>query len=286
MLGHRLQVAGPRQHGPAGWPTGPRPHRCPHALAPPRSASSPGRSTAGVAETRKLGYHLGMPSLDHLWGAALPADLNWLVDWRTSGAVVRYERERRRAGPPGFIAESWAVSPTVWSRTTCRPSSRGRRSSFFSSAIDRSRVAADQVTRRDRQDLRPFPGRGGWVLHAEHGCGSARSSRQRQGLCRLGAVAETAAGLGIRRKRTRRATGPRPTARSSGSRSLPGWWAYAGYATAATPNVAAPWLVAAALQSPGDHTSAAARPSGRVLVNSLGGKHLDQELGRGVRAHS
>ena len=84
-----------RQHGQAGLADrSSRPHRCPHALPPEQVRRVLAARRRHRQGPHRLGYRLGMPR-STVYGVLRRHGLSRLADTdRTSGVVVRYQRER------------------------------------------------------------------------------------------------------------------------------------------------------------------------------------------------
>jgi transposase InsO family protein len=199
-----------RQFGPAGLADrSSRPHRCPHAM----SAGQVRRVLAARRRHRqgphRLAFRLGMPR-STIYGILRRHHMSRLADTdRASGVVVRYQRERpgelvhidvKKLGriPDGGGHRAHGRSPST-------PTGRGIGYDYIHSAVDdRSRVAFSQVL----PDESAVTAAGFLVeaasFFADHGVRIERVLTDNAKAYTESIVfAETAAGLGIRLKRTR-----------------------------------------------------------------------------------
>jgi transposase InsO family protein len=268
-----------RQHGPAGLADRPsRPHRCPHALP----ASQVRRVLAARRRRRqgphRLGYHLGM-ARSTVYGVLRRHHMSRLAHTdRPSGVVVRYQRER-----PGELVhldgkKLGRIPDGGGHRVHGRAAAtRGRGIGYddvHSAVDDRSRVAFSQVLPDETgQSCARF-------LVAAAGFFADRGVRIERVLTDNAkastesvAFAETAAGLGIRRKRTRRY---RPQTNGKVERlnkTLLDEWAYARLyrSNAERTRALAGWLRHYNHRRP--HTSLDGLTPMAILVNNVGGKH-------------
>jgi transposase len=139
-----------RQHGPAGLADrSSRPHRYPHAL----TTSQVHRVLAARRRRRqgphRLGYHLGMPR-STVYGVLRRHGLHRLTSIdRTSGAVVRYQREHPGELVHIDVKKLGRIPDGGGHRAHGRAAaSRGRGSGYdylHSAVDDRSRVAFSQI---------------------------------------------------------------------------------------------------------------------------------------------
>jgi transposase len=217
-----------RTHGQAGLADrSSRPHRCPHALTPPqvrRVLMARRRHRQGP---HRLAFRLGM-ARSTIYGVLRRHGVSRLTHTdRTSGVVVRYQREH-----PGELVhldvKKLGRIPDggghrVHGRMADTPRGRGIGYDYIHSAVDdRTRVAFSQLL----PDERAVTAAGFLVeaaaFFADNGVRIQRVLTDNAKAYSESVVfAETAAGLGIGCGE-RAATGPRPTARSSGS-TRPSW---------------------------------------------------------------
>jgi len=181
-----------RQHGMAGLADrSSRPYRCPHALP----AAQVRRVLAARRRRRqgphRLGYHLGM-ARSTIYGTLRRHHMSRLAHTdRTSGAVVRYQRERPGELVHLDVKKLGRIPNGGGHRAHGRAKgARGRGIGYddLHSAVDnRSRVACSQLLPDETgPNLRSVPGRGGRLLRRARGADRASADRQRQGLCRVG----------------------------------------------------------------------------------------------------
>jgi transposase InsO family protein len=269
-----------RAEGPAGLADRPsRPHRCPHALP----AAQVRRVLAARRHRRqgphRLGYHLAMPR-STIYGVLRRHHMSRLAHTdRTSGAVVRYQRERpgelvhldvKKLGriPDGGGHRAHGRGPTT-------PRGRGSGYDYIHSAVDdRSRVAfsqilADETATTAARFLVEAAG-----FFADHGVVIQRVlTDNAKAYAESALFAETAAGLGIRLKRTRHY---RPQTNGKVERfhkTLLDEWAYARLyrSNAERCRAFTRWLRLYNHRRP--HTSLDGLTPMAVLVNNVGGKH-------------
>ena len=269
-----------RQHGPAGLADrSSRPRRCPHAL----SAAQVRRVLAARRRRRqgphRLGYQLGMPR-STVYGVLRRHGMSRLaqVD-RVSGAVVRYQREH-----PGELVhidvKKLGRIPDggghkLHGRTAATPRGRGIGYDYVHSAVDdRSRVAfsqilADETGQTAARFLVEAAG-----FFAEHGVVIQRVlTDNAKAYSQSVAFTETAAGLGIRLKRTRPYRPQTNGKVERFNRTLLDEWAYGRLYQTNTQRRRAftRWLRSYNHQRP--HTSLDGLTPMTVLVNNLDGKH-------------
>jgi leucine-zipper of insertion element IS481/Integrase core domain len=244
-----------------------RAHHCPHALP----ASQVGRVLAARRRRRqgphRLGYHLGMPRSTLsgvLSGVLRRHGMSRLAHTdRASGVAVRYQRER-----PGELVhldgkKLGRIPDGGGHRAHGRAAAtrgRGIGYDYLHSAVDdRSRVAFSQLLPDEKATAaaRFLVEAAGFF--ADHGVriervltDNAKASTAKASTESV-LFAETAAGLGIRRKRTRRYR-HKPTARSNAS-TAPCWRSGpTPGCTAPTPSAAGPSLDGCGSTITSDHT--------------------------------
>jgi transposase InsO family protein len=200
-----------RTHGLAGLTDrSSRPHRCPHAL----TAAQVRRVLAARRRRRhgphRLGYHLGMPR-STVYGVLARHGLSRLAHTdRTSGVVVRYQREH-----PGELVhldvKKLGRIPDggghrIHGRAPATPTGRGIGYDYVHSAVDdRSRVAFSQILPDESAATAALFLVEAAAFFADHGVLIQRVlTDNAKAYAESLLFAETAAGLGIRLKRTRR----------------------------------------------------------------------------------
>jgi transposase IS481 family protein len=216
-----------RSEGPAGLADrSSRPHHCPHALP----AAQLHRVLAARRRRRqgphRLGYHLGM-ARSTVYGVLRRHHMSRLAHTdRPSGVVVRYQRERPGELVHIDVKELGRIPDGGGHRIHGRAAaSRGRGIGYdyvHSAVDDRSRVAFSQILADEKATTaaRFLVEAAGFF--ADHGVRIERVlTDNAKADAEAALFAETAAGLGIRLKRTRRYH-PKPTARWSGS-TRPCW---------------------------------------------------------------
>jgi transposase InsO family protein len=269
-----------RQHGQAGLADGSsRPHRCPHAL--------PAAQVRRVLRTRRrrrqgphrLGYHLGMPR-STIYGVLRRHGMSRLAHTdRTSGVVVRYQRQH-----PGELVhldvKKLGRIPDggghkVHGRAVAKRG-RGIGYDYVHSAVDdRSRVAFSQLLDDETATTcaRFLVEAAGFF--ADQGVRIERVlTDNAKAYAESLVFAETAAGLGIRLKRTRRY---RPQTNGKVERfnkTLLDEWAYARLYRSNNERrrALARWLRFYNHRRP--HTSLDGLTPMAILVNNVGGKHI------------
>jgi transposase InsO family protein len=269
-----------RAEGRAGLADRPsRPRRCPHALAPAQVRRVLAARRRRRQGPHRLGYHLGMPR-STIYGVLRRHGVSRLVDTdRTSGAVVRYERERPGELVHLDVKKLGRIPDGGGHRAHGRAeAARGRGIGYdyvHSAVDDRSRVAfsqvlPDQTAKTCARFLVEAAG-----FFAEHGVRIERVlTDNAKAYADSVLFAETAAGLGIRRKRTRRY---RPQTNGKVERfhkTLLDEWAYARLyrSNAERCRALAGWLRSYNHRRP--HTSLGGLTPMAVLVNNLGGNHI------------
>ena len=268
-----------RQHGQAGLADGSsRPHHCPHALP----ASQVRRILAARRRRRqgphRLAYHLGMPR-STIYGVLRRHGLNRLAHTdRTSGAVVRYEREHPGELVHLDVKKLGRIPDGGGHRVHGRAKGtrgRGIGYDYVHSAIDdRSRVAFSQLLPDETGETcaRFLVEAAGFF--ADHGVVIQRVlTDNAKAYTQSLAFTETAAGLGIRLKRTRP---DRPQTNGKVERfnkTLLDEWAYARLYRSNNERrrALARWLRFYNHRRP--HTSLDGLTPIAILVNNVGGKH-------------
>jgi transposase-like protein len=216
-----------RAHGQAGLADrSSRPHRCPHALTPAQVRRVLAARRRRRQGPHRLGYHLGM-ARSTVYGVLRRHHMSRLAHTdRASGVVVRYQRERPGDLVHLDVKKLGRIPDGGGHRIHGRAKAargRGIGYDYVHSAIDdRSRVAFSQLLPDETGATcaRFLVEAAGFF--ADHGVRIERVLTDNAKAYTESVVfAETAAGLGIRLKRTRPYR-PRPTARSSGS-TAPCW---------------------------------------------------------------
>jgi transposase len=199
-----------RAEGPAGLADrSSRPHRCPHALTPSqvrRVLAAPRRRRHGP---HRLGYQLGM-ARSTVYGVLRRHGMSRLADTdRASGVVVRYQRERAGELVHLDVKKLGRIPDGGGHRAHGRAAAkrgRGIGYDYVHSAVDdRSRVAFSQVLDDETATscARFLVEAAGFF--AEHGVRIERVlTDNAKAYAESVVFADTAAGLGIRLKRTRR----------------------------------------------------------------------------------
>ena len=268
-----------RQHGQAGLADGSsRPHRCPHAL--------PAAQVRRVLTTRRrrcqgphrLGYHLGMPR-STIYGVLRRHGMSRLAHTdRTSGVVVRYQRERPGELVHLDVKKLGRIPDGGGHRIHGRAKAargRGIGYDYLHSAVDdRSRVAFSQILPDETGATSARFLVEAAAFFAEHGVRIERVlTDNAKAYANSIVFAETAARLGIRRKRTRRY---RPQTNGKVERfhkTLLDEWAYGRLyrSNAERCRTFGRWLRLYNHRRP--HTSLDGLTPMAVLINNLGGKH-------------
>jgi transposase InsO family protein len=268
-----------RSEGPAGLADrSSRPRRCPHAL----SASQVRRVLAARRRRRqgphRLGYHLAMPR-STVYGVLRRHGMSRLVSTdRASGVVVRYQRER-----PGELVhidvKKLGRIPDggghrIHGRATARRG-RGIGYDYVHSAVDdRSRVAFSQLLPDETATTCARFLVEAASFFADHGVRIERVlTDNAKAYADSVLFTETAAGLGIRLKRTRRY---RPQTNGKVERfnkTLLDEWAYARLYRSNNERrrALARWLRFYDHRRP--HTSLDGLTPMVILANNVGGKH-------------
>ena len=254
-----------------------RPHRCPHALTPAQVRRVLAARRRRRQGPHRLGYQLAMPR-STVYGILRRHGLNRLAHTdRTSGAVVRYQRERPGELVHLDVKKLGRIPDGGGHRAHGRAAaSRGRGIGYdyvHSAVDDRSRVAFSQVLPDEtaKTCARFLVEAAGFF--AEHGVRIERVlTDNAKAYTESVLFAETAAGLGIRRKRTRRY---RPQTNGKVERfnkTLLDEWAYARLyrSNAERCRALAGWL---RLYNRRPHTSLDGLTPIAVLVNNVGGNH-------------
>jgi transposase InsO family protein len=255
-----------------------RPHHCPHALP----AAKVRRVLAARRRRRqgphRLGYHLRMPR-STVYGVLRRHGMNRLAHTdRASGAVVRYQRERPGELVHIDVKKLGRIPDGGGHRAHGRAKGRRGRGigyDYLHSAVDdRSRVAFSQILDDETATTcaRFLVEAAGFFT--DHGVRIQRVlTDNAKAYAESVAFQETAAGLGIRLKRTRRY---RPQTNGKVERfhkTLLDEWAYARLYRSNTERRQAftRWLRSYNHRRP--HTSLDGLTPMAVLVNNVGGKH-------------
>jgi transposase InsO family protein len=268
-----------RAEGSAGLADRPsRPHHCPHALP----ASQVRRVLAARRRRRqgphRLGYHLGM-ARSTIYGVLRRHGMSRLAHTdRTSGVVVRYQRERPGELVHLDVKKLGRIPDGGGHRIHGRAAgARGRGIGYddvHSAIDDRSRVAFSQLLADETGETcaRFLVEAAGFF--AEHGVRIQRVlTDNAKAYSESLAFTETAAGLGIRLKRTRPY---RPQTNGKVERfnkTLLDEWAYARlyHSNAERCRAFTRWLRFYNHRRP--HTSLDGLTPMTILVNNVGGKH-------------
>jgi transposase InsO family protein len=255
-----------------------RPHRCPHALP----AAQVRRVLAARRRRRqgphRLGYHLGMPR-STVYGVLRRHGMSRLVSTdRASGVVVRYQRERPGELVHLDVKKLGRIPDGGGHRIHGRakgPRGRGIGYDYLHSAVDdRSRVAFSQILPDETGATSARFLVEAAAFFAEHGVRIERVlTDNAKAYANSIVFAETAARLGIARKRTRRY---RPQTNGKVERfhkTLLDEWAYGRLyrANAERCRALASWLRLYNHRRP--HTSLDGLTPMAVLVNNVHGKH-------------
>jgi transposase InsO family protein len=255
-----------------------RPHRCPHALP----AAQVRRVLVARRRRRqgphRLGYHLGM-ARSTVYGVLRRHHMSRLAHTeRASGAVVRYQRERPGELVHLDVKKLGRIPDGGGHRAHGRaaaPRGRGIGYDYIHSAIDdRSRVAFSQILDDETgvTAARFLVQAAGFF--ADHGVRIERVLTDNAKAYTDSVIfAETAAGLGIRCKRTRPYRPQTNGKVERFNRTLLDEWAYARLyrSNAGRRRALARWLRFYNHRRP--HTSLDGLIPMAVLVNNAGGKH-------------
>jgi transposase InsO family protein len=268
-----------RAEGPAGLADRPsRPHHCPHALTPSQVRRVLAARRRRRQGPHRLGYHLAMPR-STVYGVLRRHHMSRLAHTdRPSGAVVRYQRERPGELVHIDVKKLGRIPDGGGHRAHGRAEAargRGIGYDYIHSAVDdRSRVAFSQILPDEKAATaaRFLVQAAGFF--AEHGVRIERVlTDNAKAYTESVAFAETAAGLGIRRKRTRRY---RPQTNGKVERfnkTLLDEWAYARLyrSNAERCRALARWLRFYNHRRP--HTALDGLTPMAILVNNVHGKH-------------
>jgi transposase InsO family protein len=200
-----------RAEGPAGLADrSSRPHRCPHALPPSQVRRVLAARRRRRQGPHRLGYHLGM-ARSTVYGVLRRHGVSRLAHTdRASGVVVRYQREH-----PGELVHldvkklgriPGGGGHKLHGRATTTPRGRGIGYDYIHSAVDdRSRVAFSQILPDESAVTAALFLVEAAAFFADHGVQIQRVlTDNAKAYAESFLFAETAAGLGIRLKRTRR----------------------------------------------------------------------------------
>jgi transposase InsO family protein len=268
-----------RQHGQAGLADrSSRPHHCPHALTPTQVRRILAARRRRRQGPHRLSYHLGMPR-STVYGVLARHGMSRLAHSdRTSGVVVRYERERPGELVHLDVKKLGRIPDGGGHRAHGRAKgARGRGigyDSLHSAVDDRSRVAFSQVLGDETGTTaaRFLVEAAGFF--ADHGVRIQRVlTDNAKAYTESVLFAETAAGLGIRLKRTRPY---RPQTNGKVERfnkTLLDEWAYGRLyrSNAERRRALARWLRSYNHRRP--HTALDGLTPMAVLVNNVSGKH-------------
>ena len=198
-----------RAHGQAGLADrSSRPHRCPHALPPSQVRRVLAARRRYRQGPHRLGYHLGM-ARSTVYGVLARHGMNRLAHTdRTSGAVVRYQREHPGELVHLDVKKLGRIPDGGGHRIHGRAKGargRGIGYDYVHSAIDdRSRVAFSQLLADETGATSARFLVEAAAFFADHGVVIQRVlTDNAKAYAQSLAFAETAAGLGIRLKRTR-----------------------------------------------------------------------------------
>ena len=268
-----------RTEGRAGLADRPsRPHRCPHALPPAQVRRVLAARRRRRQGPHRLGYHLGM-ARSTVYGVLRRHGMSRLAHTdRTSGVVVRYQRERPGELVHIDVKKLGRIPDGGGHRIHGRaaaPRGRGLGYDYVHSAVDdRTRVAFSQLLPDEQATTAALFLVEAAGFFADHGVRIERVlTDNAKAYTDSVLFAETAAGLGIRLRRTRPY---RPQTNGKVERfnkTLLDEWAYARlYRTNAERcRALARWLHRYNHQRP--HTSLDGLTPMAVLVNNLGGNH-------------
>jgi transposase InsO family protein len=268
-----------RAEGPAGLADrSSRPHRCPHAL----SAAQVRRVLAARRRRRqgphRLGYHLGL-ARSTVYGVLGRHGMSRLAHTdRASGAVVRYQREHPGELVHIDVKKLGRIPDGGGHRAHGRAKgARGRGIGYdyvHSAVDDRSRVAFSQILGDEKATTAARFLVEAASFFAEHGVRIERVlTDNAKAYAESVVFAETAAGLGIRLKRTRRY---RPQTNGKVERfnkTLLEEWAYGRLyrSNAERRRAFRRWLWSYNHRRP--HTALDGLTPMAVLVNNVHGKH-------------
>ena len=268
-----------RQHGQAGLADGSsRPHRCPHALPADqvrRVLTARRRHRQGP---HRLAWRLGMPR-STIYGVLRRHGVSRLAHTdRTSGVVVRYQRDHPGELVHLDVKKLGRIPDGGGHKIHGRAAaSRGRGIGYdyiHSAVDDRSRVAFSQILADESAATAALFLIEAASFFADHGVRIQRVlTDNAKAYAESILFAETAAGLGIRLKRTRRY---RPQTNGKVERfnkTLLDEWAYARPYRSNDERRRAftRWLRFYNHRRP--HTSLDGLTPMAILVNNLGGKH-------------
>jgi transposase InsO family protein len=268
-----------RAQGRAGLADRPsRPHHCPHALTPAQVRRVLAARRRRRQGPHRLGYHLAMPR-STVYGVLRRHHMSRLAHTdRASGAVVRYQREHPGELVHIDVKKPGRIPDGGGHRAHGRAKGargRGIGYDYLHSAVDdRSRVAFSQLLADEKAATaaRFLVQAAGFF--ADQGVRIQRVlTDNAKAYPESVLFAETAAGLGIRRKRTRRY---RPQANGKVerfNRTLLDEWAYVQLYRSNTERCRAftSWLGFYNHRRP--HTSLDGLTPMAVLVNNVGGNH-------------
>jgi transposase InsO family protein len=269
-----------RAHGPAGLADrSSRPRRCPHALTPAQVRRVLAARRRHRQGPHRLAFRLGM-ARSTIYGVLRRHHMNRLAHTdRASGVVVRDQRERpgelvhldvKKLGriPDGGGHRAHGRAPAT-------PTGRGLGYDYVHSAVDdRSRVAFSQLLPDESAATAALFLVEAASFFADHGVVIQRVlTDNAKAYAESVIFAETAAGLGIRLRRTRRY---RPQTNGKVERfnkTLLEEWAYARLyrSNAERRQAFTRWLRFYNRRRP--HTALDGLTPTAVLVNNLGGKH-------------
>jgi transposase InsO family protein len=268
-----------RTEGPAGLADrSSRPHRCPHAL----SSAQVRRVLAARRRRRqgphRLGYHLGM-ARSTIYGVLRRHGMSRLAHTdRSSGVVVRYQRERPGELVHLDVKKLGRIPDGGGHRVHGRAAGargRGIGYDYIHSAIDdRSRVAFSQVLGDETGRTAALFLVEAASFFAEHGVRIQRVlTDNAKAYTASVSFTETAAGLGIRLKRTRRYRPQTNGKVERFNRTLLDEWAYGRLyrSNAERTRALARWLRLYNHRRP--HTALDGLTPMAVLVNNVHGNH-------------
>jgi transposase InsO family protein len=269
-----------RAHGPAGLADrSSRPHRCPHALTPSQVRRVLAARRRHRQGPHRLAWRLGM-ARSTIYGVLRRHGMSRLAHTdRASGVVVRYQREH-----PGELVHidvkklgriPQGGGHRAHGRSTSTPTGRGIGYDYIHSAVDdRSRVAFSQLLPDESAATTALFLIEAAAFFADHGVQIQRVlTDNAKAYTQSILFAETAAGLGITLKRTRRY---RPQTNGKVERynkTLLAEWAYARLyrSNAERRQAFGRWLRFYNRRRP--HTALDGLTPMAALVNNLGGKH-------------